>query len=286
MREKQFIFKSIMFAFIALMLSIQATFAQNALTSVKINIQNIVISTDRKTISYDAYLQRVNKDTAVAVPGFLFRLAVPQADLGTNAKTVTVTNPSTELGAKLPTMTVSGTNWLMKFQNANLITAYADALLTSETFPGSRIGTFNITNTDGTSFANPQTFNATYAGNGATVKTTVSVFSPNTTTLAPNTSIAQPSTNFTGLGSFSLTTVTTSFTDVAARNFFLFPNPASNSFSMNLGNKVDVLNILDLNGKKVLSQLVSGNASVNISSLANGVYIVDVNGIHNKLVKK
>ncbi|MDR3705401.1 MAG: hypothetical protein P4L28_05805, partial [Paludibacteraceae bacterium] len=101
--------KTIFVALFALMLSAQVTFAQDALTSVKINVQHITLSTDAKTISYDVYLQNVNLlDTAVAVPGYLFRLVVPQADIGTNAKTVTVTNGTTELGATSATMTVSG----------------------------------------------------------------------------------------------------------------------------------------------------------------------------------
>jgi len=46
-----------------------------------------------------------------------------------------------------------------------------------------------------------------------------------------------------------------------------------------------MVNIFDQNGKKVISQLVNGNAEINISSLFKGVYIVSVDGIQKKLIK-
>jgi len=284
--------KTIFVAFFALMLNAQVIFAQDALTSVKINVQDITLSKDAKTISYDVYLQNVNSgDTAVAVPGYLFRMVVPQADLGTNAKTVTVTNATTELGATAPTMTVSGTNWLMKFQSANLITSYATALLISQTAPGTRIGRFNITNTDGTAFANPQSFTATYAGTTPLVKSTVSIFVPSTTTLSGHASTAQPSTNFSGLTSYSLVPSTaTGINQPVALNELAYntpyPNPTNNKFYINIGGKKEVLNVFDMNGCKVLSQLVNGKANIDISFLQHGIYIVEVNGVQTKLIKK
>jgi hypothetical protein len=204
-KNKLLVLKSIFVAFSFSLLSLQMGFSQDAFTSVKINIQNLTMSADQKTISYDVYLQDVDDSNPVAVPGFLFRLAVPQADLGTNPKTVTVTNGSTELGASYAAMTTSGTNWLMKFASANLIVSYQTALLVSATFPGTRIGTLNITNTDGTAFANNQPFNATYSGSTAVLKTTITVFLTDQIAPAPNSSNPQPSTNFSGLGAYLLT---------------------------------------------------------------------------------
>jgi hypothetical protein len=181
---------------------------QNALTSVKINIQDIKISTDLKTISYDVYLQDVDPTYKVAVPGFGIQLAVPTTDLDpTKAKTVSLSNTSPELGAKLPTMAVIGANWVMKFQNQTAPTTYAGALLLSETFPGTRLGTFNMKNTDGTVFSNPQQFTATFAGTSPQTKSTVSVFLQDQVALAPNSNGIQPSTNFDGLGTHSLTAI-------------------------------------------------------------------------------
>ena len=113
--------KSFFISVFALLLGHQATVAQDALTAVKINIQNVTMSSDKKTISYDVYLQDVDATYPLAVCGYLFRLVVPQADLGTNAKTVTVTNATTELGKDATTMTVSGSNWLMLMLAADCI---------------------------------------------------------------------------------------------------------------------------------------------------------------------
>jgi hypothetical protein len=467
---KSFTYRSILFALFALILYSQTTFAQEVLSSVHVNVQNSRLSGDQKTISYDVYFQNVNADTAVAVASYLFRLSVPQSELGTNAKTVTVTNVLSAVGVRGATMTgtptSSPTHWLMKFQSSVLVSSYESAPQILRTFPGTFIGTFNITNTDGTTFANPQDFTATYAGDNLLAKTTVSVFIPNTTTLAPNSSTAMPIDNFSGLGVFSLTanktpltasdptitlskvyngsttaavtagtlsgvsvadaanvtlnatadynnakvgvgktiTVNYSLSGSAMANYAapvsktyttgvissaplsitgvtasdkvydgtttatlsggslvgvfegddvtlvpgvgvfedanlgtnkmvtasgysisgadalnyalssqptgltasitkdpsalvllsndstsvsLLPNPASDHFYINIGkNKTAMLTIFDLRSCKVLSQLITGSAKVNISSLLDGIYIVDVNGIRKKLLKK
>jgi len=208
MKKKMFLLSKCFFiALLVFFLSHEAAFAQDALASVKVNIQHVKLSNDGKTISYDVFLQDNNTIYDIAVPGFLFRMAVPQTDIGTNGKTVVVTNATSELGATAATMITSGTNWLMKFKSDSLVTSYSRALILSDTFPGTRIGTFNITNTDGTAFASTLTFNATYCGDVPTLKTTVSVFVPNTTTLASNSAEAQPSTNFSGLGSYTLSAI-------------------------------------------------------------------------------
>ena len=186
--------------------NISATLAIiDALTSIKVNIQNVMMSGDQKTLSYDVYVQDIDALNQIAIPGFIFRLAVPQANLGSNAKTVTVTNASSELGATAATMSTNGTNWLMKFTGANLITTYNDALMASSTFPGTLLGTFNITNTNGTSFSNPQTMNLAWAGSSPLQKTTISIFEPNSTTLATNSTTCLPSSSYAGVQNYSLT---------------------------------------------------------------------------------
>ncbi len=178
--------------------------AQNSLTSVKINITNLRLSEDLKTVSYDVFLQDVDPDYPVAVPGFVFRLAVPIADVGANEKIAFLTNPSPELGSVAVTMTANGSNWMMKFLNGTLVISYGSALMLADTFPGSRIGTFNFRNADSSEFSNPLAMNLLYSGSGVTTKSTVTIFQPGTTYLAPNTSAAQPQTNFSGLGLFTL----------------------------------------------------------------------------------
>lgn len=206
MKDRPFILITFLTIILTLMSGHQRAYAQDALTSVKVNVQNISISSDRKTISYDVYLQDVDNTSVVAVPAFLFRLAVPKADVGSNEKTVTVTNTTPELGATGVKMTssASGSDWIMKFTNSEFVQTYSTALVISETFPGTRIGTFNISNTDGTTFPNPLYFHATFPGTAPTVKNTVSIFQPNSTTLASNSTVAVPSSTVAGTGTFSL----------------------------------------------------------------------------------
>lgn len=253
---------------LVIIFSMQCAFAQDSYTSVRINIRNVTMTTDRKTISYEVFLQDIDATNPIAIPGFVVRTIVPQADLGVSAKTVTVTNASTALGATTITMTVSGANWLMKFTNANLITSYNTALLISETFPGTRIGTFNITNTDGSSFNNPQDFNLAYAGTSVIVKSTIPIFLPNTTILAPNASTPVPTENFTGFGSYRMNGTTTPITTPATMDKML-----------------KEVNVFDMNGKKVLTQRVKKGSMINTSKLPNGMYVVDDNGTKTKLLK-
>lgn len=178
--------------------------AQDGMTSVRINITNVRLSQDLKTVSYDVFLQDVDPAVAVAVPGFVFRLAMPMADVGSNAKIAFVTNPSPELGSVAVAMTASGSNWMMKFLNGTLVMSYGSALMLADTFPGSRIGTFNFQNADSTEFTNPLNLNLLYSGSGVTTKSTVAIFYPGIVSLAPNSTAAQPQSNFSGLGSFTL----------------------------------------------------------------------------------
>lgn len=178
--------------------------AQNALTSLQINIQNVKLSDDRKTVSYDVFLRDVDVLFPVAVPGFVFRMAVPMADVGANEKTAFVTNATPELGVTAVAMTATGSNWMMKFLNGNLVLAYSSALMLSDTFPGTRIGTFNFRNADSSEFANPLSLNLLYSGSAVATKSTVAIFYPGLVSLAPNSTAAQPSTNFNGLGAYTL----------------------------------------------------------------------------------
>lgn len=186
----------------ALLMPCHSVLAQNSLTSVRINLQHFTLSSDRKTLSYDVYLQDVDAANPIAIPGFLMRLAIPLEELGTSPKRVEVTNTSLELGATGVTASMHGSNWLFSFTQANLITSYNGALRLSETFPGTRIGTFNISNDDGSPFDSPLSITATHSGEGPMTKSTVAIFKPGTTELGSNTSVAQPAANFTGLGDY------------------------------------------------------------------------------------
>jgi len=268
--------------FYVLLFGLQSMLGQNATTSLNINVHNVRMSTDAKILSYDVSFQNVNCDTMVAVPGFFIQFAIPQSDLGTNEKKITITNATNELGVCAERITKSGSDWILKFLNGNLIKSYTTALVVSQKYPGTRIGTFNVMNADGSAFPKELTFSLNYSGSGIKNKSICSVFKPNLTKLAQNSTSAQPYSNFTGLGTYSFLT---SSLETCTTGFSLFPNPADNSFVVNLGIKTDVVNIFDQNGQKVISQLVTGSADINISSLIKGVYIVSVNGIQKKLIK-
>lgn len=270
--------KALLFAM--LLFGTQFVVGQDALTSVKINICNIMLSPNAKTISYDVCLQSTNKDTLVAVPGFLCKMNIPQSDIGSNEKKMTVTNLTEELGCVGEAITQSGSDWVIKFLNGKLVMSYETALKLSSEYPGTRIGTINITNADGKSFADPLSININHPGVTIREKMTTSVFIPNSTYLAPRSTAPQPVDNFTGLGSYSLSSS-------ASGNFSVSPNPASDVIKVKTGGEGEqTLRVYDIKGVVVLNKTINKSASINISSLPAGSYMVEVNGISKKLVKK
>jgi len=66
----------------------------------------------------------------------------------------------------------------------------------------------------------------------------------------------------------------------------LYPNPATNGFTVNAGEKTTVVSIYDENGSLVKTQQATGKTFINISSLQKGVYVVKANGWVGKLVKE
>ena len=70
----------------------------------------------------------------------------------------------------------------------------------------------------------------------------------------------------------------------------IYPNPATDAFSVSGLEEVGVLNIVDLNGKTLLTQQVAANDYVSIDSLPTGLYIVKITTdgvtIEKKLMKK
>jgi len=84
--------------------------------------------------------------------------------------------------------------------------------------------------------------------------------------------------------------VTVTFENVAAI-FRIFPNPAVNNInvSLPLSAATSVINVFDLNGKKVLEKQISNNTvsqSLDVSRLAAGVYNVTlVQGTQQQTIK-
>jgi hypothetical protein len=65
----------------------------------------------------------------------------------------------------------------------------------------------------------------------------------------------------------------------------IYPNPCTDGFTVDAGDKATTLYIYDLSGKFILTQKVSGLSRVNVSNLGNGVYVVKVNGKNIQLIK-
>jgi hypothetical protein len=276
------VFKSKILVFLTLIVSVQTAYSQDAFTSVRINIANVRLCEGTKTLSYDVYLQNVNKDTVVSVPGFLVRLAIPQSDIGGIAKKVFVTNASVELGASYAMITKNFDNWILKFENENFVKSYQAALMLSSKYPGTRVGTFNIQNENSTSFSKELSVNLMYAGDGVRTKSTCSVFIPNKIKLAINSTKAQSTSNFSGLGNYNLVA-----DDVENEiGPTLYPNPVKDYLVVNVGNHSTQFKLYSLSGEVLMSKIINGQAKLEMSSLESGVYIAHFNGTQQKIVKK
>ena len=75
-------------------------------------------------------------------------------------------------------------------------------------------------------------------------------------------------------------------TELSNGKMLFYPNPAADVFSVDAGEKVSRIKIYHLNGNLLLSQEVTGKSVINISSLPKGIYVVKMNGLAGKLVKK
>lgn len=72
---------------------------------------------------------------------------------------------------------------------------------------------------------------------------------------------------------------TVSVKEIAQRNeVLIYPNPAKNSIYFNTKNAIDIVEIVDVTGKVVLSEtnLPVGNQNIDITSLTNGIYFVRI----------
>jgi predicted outer membrane repeat protein len=65
-----------------------------------------------------------------------------------------------------------------------------------------------------------------------------------------------------------------------------YPNPATDSFTLEAGEEAGMVSIYDLCGKVVLTQPVTGKSQIDIHALQQGVYVVKINGLIGNLVKK
>jgi len=82
------------------------------------------------------------------------------------------------------------------------------------------------------------------------------------------------------------TNMATGLGNATANTLVFYPNPATDGFTINTGEKITRVSIYDLSGALVLSQQAAEKSVIDISSLQAGVYMVKVNGLVEKLIKK
>ncbi len=82
-------------------------------------------------------------------------------------------------------------------------------------------------------------------------------------------------------------TISMTKTDAVA-NVSVYPNPAHNELRVNMGNYTDAVSILvtDMHGTKVSSKTFSGSASINMSKMAAGVYMVIIRDKNGDIIKQ
>lgn len=84
---------------------------------------------------------------------------------------------------------------------------------------------------------------------------------------------------------FQITTGTLSNEDFEKMTLSVFPNPATDSFSISSGSDIVRVEIYAMNGQKVLETTQSSN--INVSNLSTGIYLVQATDISgNKTTKK
>lgn len=77
-------------------------------------------------------------------------------------------------------------------------------------------------------------------------------------------------------GIFRINTENLSVGDNQLSEVKLFPNPSSQYLNMTGVNTTTAYNILDLNGKQILTGLINTDAPIDVSALATGVYFINI----------
>jgi hypothetical protein len=70
-------------------------------------------------------------------------------------------------------------------------------------------------------------------------------------------------------------------------NFMVFPNPARNTLTVKSPDLLNIIRITDLNGKTIIEKnIYRTQADIDISGLANGVYLIEINNQIKKFIKE
>ena len=66
--------------------------------------------------------------------------------------------------------------------------------------------------------------------------------------------------------------------EIEKKNPTIYPNPATNNFTINLGNDEKAnIQLFNIVGQQVYSETITGTAQVNVSNLNSGVYMLKIN---------
>lgn len=66
--------------------------------------------------------------------------------------------------------------------------------------------------------------------------------------------------------------------EIEKNNLTVYPNPATNKFTVDLGNDEKAnIQLFNLVGQQVYNETITGSAQVNVSNLHSGVYMLKVN---------
>lgn len=280
--------KKLVIVIVAFFITSLSINAQTATGSMKFNLLNFKLSEDSKTISYDVYVQDIDVSKRCGIAGYTIRVQSPRKSLGNSTKTVIVTNQNAIMGAGNVTVSTVGTNWMIKFSSTALITTWSGSQMVSEAFPGTMLATVNISNTDGSSFSNNQSFNIRYSP-GAIHKSMLSLFQEGTNRPASDAITAIPITQFVGVGSDAIIGqsygLEVTSIENKAKDLIISTNQTSDGFYINMGDRRETLNIFDVGGKQLLSTTIVGRNYIDISSFNKGVYLVVVNKRSAKVMK-
>jgi len=78
----------------------------------------------------------------------------------------------------------------------------------------------------------------------------------------------------------------TDISTIDADRFTLYPNPATDGFYINAGEKSILVSIYDINGTLMLTKQILDKEFVNISAFKQGVYVIKIQTKKGKIVKK
>ena len=79
---------------------------------------------------------------------------------------------------------------------------------------------------------------------------------------------------------------TTDLNQLTAESLVISPSIVTDGFFVSAGEKQSQLIILDLSGRIVASQQITGKAFINTSSFTSGIYIARLNGLNARFIKK